>query len=425
MQPQIPQIVVYNRGSRRKPNYWVRYTWLGKQEREPTKARTAEEARAFVQILERAMRLGHFVPPSQRNAGESAVGQETFGSFAPKAIARRQAAGVITAGRNEDTHVRIHLLPLFGAMRLDDITFKVVCDKFAELRNTPSMRGARRGEPLAGATVRNVHGTFYAIMKMAAKDGLIPTPPTPLSVLDGELPPITDARGPEWRETARFYLDDVSTIMACEQIEAASRVFYAVAFMTGSRFAEVNGLRVRDYDRVRKPLGCLTFPAKKVRRTKQRGRPQRQVPVHPLLKAWLDWWLREEYEVVHGRAPRPDDLLFPTLSPLRRKRNQLEASHSEVYHRWARYHLPAAELAHRRMHDTRRTFISLYRSVTESDDVLRKITHQATGDAVLDAYTTYEWQLLSTAILEVEWRIPGPPGSQADVIHLPLRRQAE
>jgi hypothetical protein len=412
-----PKIEIYNRGTKAKPNYWVRYTWERKQEREPTKARTREDARAFVEQTERAMRLDQFVAPSKRDGNISLEG-ETFQSFAPKAIARRRAKG-LGVSSHEETHVRVHLNSLFGAVLVRDITYKMACEKFAELRRKPAARGTRRGEPLAGATLRNIHATWFAVMKEAAKDGLLPMPPQPLSVIEGDLPPVDDSRGDDWRESARFFVEDVAALMGCEGIEAPSRVFYLTAFMTGTRFAEVNGLYVRDYDPTRKPLACMTFPAKKTGRRTKKRRMKRQTPVHPQLKSWLDWWLREEYEVVHGHPPRPDDLLFPTLSALRRNRGQQDASHSEVYHRWARYHLPAAELAHRRLHDTRRTFISLYRAVSDTDDLLRKITHQATGDTVLDGYTSYEWKQLCDTILRVEWHIPNSPGAMADVIHLP------
>ena len=261
-------------------------------------------------------------------------------------------------------------------------------------------------------------------MKLAAKKGKIAVPPPPLSIADGELPPIEDAQGPEWRDLAVFVVEELASLLECEDIEPASRVFYATAFCTGTRFSELIKVRVRDYDQHRKPLGCLVVPAAKVARHRRKGRPFRRIPVHPDLRAWLSWWLREHYEVVHGHKPRPDDLLFPTLSDFRRKRGFEHASHSEVYHRWERWHLPAAELRHRRLHDGRRTFISLTRAAAEgSDDLLRKLTHKASFDRVLDDYTSYQWRELCGAVSQVEWQLPNPPGAEAVVIALPRGKQ--
>jgi integrase len=161
------------------------------------------------------------------------------------------------------------------------------------------------------------------------------------------------------------------------------------------------------------PLHSLTVHAAKVSRHKAVGQV-RHVPVVPELQAWLDWWLDEEYEVLFGNAPRPDDVLFPTVSP-RRNRGLATCSHGEIAWWWREHDLPAAGLRHRRIHDSRRTFISLLRSALARDEIVRKITHWNTADEVLDAYTEWEWDAFCREVQSLKLGFPPPPRGAAVV----------
>jgi integrase len=181
---------------------------------------------------------------------------------------------------------------------------------------------------------------------------------------------------------------------------------YAAYFLTGSRFSELVSLRVSDYVPMQ-PWRGLTIPAAKVGR--HAGRRKRHAPVFPELQAWLDWWLTEEYAILYGHTPRAEDLLFPTASVRRRNRGEVLCSHSEIYKWWLRHDLPGAGLRVRRLHDARRTFVSVLRSEGVSDKAIRAVTHSTTGDRILDAYTTWEWAGLCGELQRVTWGIPTPP----------------
>jgi integrase len=235
-------------------------------------------------------------------------------------------------------------------------------------------------------------------------------------VLDGELPPILEKRPEGWRELAKFTREEIASLIGCAEVELQYRVMYAVYFLTGSRFAEVTTIRVRSLDLDVTPLAALTIRAVKQRRDK--GVMYRVVPVHAQLRAWLTWWLREGFELVHCRKPTPDDYLFPTCSLRRKNRGETICSHGEVYKRWARHHLPAVQLRHRRLHDARRTFISIARSSRVDKSLVRAITHRATADTVLDAYTTFEWEATCQELSKVDFRLPGPPSAEAQVVSI-------
>lgn len=408
----VPAIYPDNRGTEERPNYYARYRYRGVEQREPTGARTLKQFAAAKSKLESLIRSGRWTPWKDRKQGSSS---DTFAAFADKVLAKRIALGVKTAEKDEGGIIRNHLSPEFGSERLQDIasSFKRIEQGFARIA----------AKDIGGSTVRNIYLVFRTIMRFAVKQGVIIAMPPDLSVRDGELPPIIERRPEGWREEALFTIDEIAKLLAAESIEPQYRVMYCVYFLTGSRFAEVTKVRVRDYLRNRKPLGQLTIVAGKVGRAK--GIRYRTPPVHPTLAAWLDWWMDEGFEFTHLRVPQQSDLMFPTLSPRRQKLGEELCSHGEVYKRWQRHHLPGCGLRHRRLHDARRTLLSLVRSSEAPQDIARAITHTVIADKVLDSYTTFEWQAICKAVLSVDWRLPGPPGlsaQPASVIDLSSRR---
>lgn len=410
MSPQhrVPAINIWNRGTKRKPNYYVRYSVDGTEYKERTGARTQVELKAFVEALERRFRLGLWKPNAKRND----KGALPFSEYARIVIARRVARGVKGAADDESAHVERHLVPMFGNTAMRDFTFVMIRDGFRTLIDS---------KVVAPKTIHNIHTTLRAILIEAAEDEIFPFPPPPLTVARGHLPVVVDSRGPGWRKTAHFTREEISALLVCDAIETQYRVMYATYFLTSSRFNEVTPLHVRDYDRELQPLASFTIKALKTKRNDPDR--YRVVPVHPDLARWLNWWLDSEFEVIHGRPPRPDDVLFPTLSIRRAKRGETICSHGEIYKRWQRYHLPKAGLRHRRLHDARRTFISVVRSTTRNKDAVRAMTHTTTGDKVMDAYTDWEWQALCAEISAVTWGLPPVPGQGGNVVRMPRRER--
>jgi integrase len=321
--------------------------------------------------------------------------------------------GVKTAKKDEGGIIRNHLIPEFGNERLSGLIHRRNVEGFARI-------WAKCNAP---KTVHNIHIVFDAILESAVREELLISKPPALSVRHGELPALQDAKPDGWRETALFTLDEIAKLLVAEHIDPQYRVMYCVYFLTGSRFSEVTSVRVYDYNRNRKPLGQLTIRSAKSGRAK--GTRYRTPPVHHALAMWLDWWISEGFEFTHLHAPQPHELLFPTLSPRRQKAGEEMCSHGEVYKRWSRHHLPGCGLRHRRLHDARRTLLSLIRSSEAPAEIARAITHTVIADKVLDAYTTFEWQAICKAVLSVDWKLPAPPGLATvapEVIDLASRR---
>ncbi len=396
-QGRVKLPVIYDRNRTnpgRKPSWWLDYTVEGVRVREPCPGASKREAHEFAQRIKRQVEEGKWVPPLDRKAGKY-----LFATYAREVIDRRVRRGVKGASTDELGHVDNHLAKMFDGMTLVDVArFKVIREAF---------EGLERDKRIAGRTVRNIYSTLRSILVEAMEDELIDRLPAPLTARRGHLSPPVDA-DPNWRATAVFTRDEVARLLGCEAVPAYRRIIYAVLFMAGGRVAvEVLRLKVGAYDRTAAPLHSLTHIAGKLGR--QKGQEVRIVPVHPDLRRWLDWWLDVGWAIHHGRAPNPGDLLFPTLSPTRLGLGKIDISHGELYKQWKRYDLPATGLRHRRLHDARRTLVSASRNQAVDGAMVRKLTHRAVADVVLDAYTTAEWETLCDEVRRVEWNAPEVP----------------
>ncbi len=401
---------VYDRNAGKpgvKPNWWVRYWVRGEEIREPGKGGLKASA-AYRADLLRQVKAGTWLHPNMRGGGKS-----RFDSWARTVIARRVAAGVKTADTDERGHVENWLIPIFGKYDMRELTFKPIRTGFAEHINN---------QGLAGRSIRNIHSTLRRILITAAREGLIDAAPPPLAVKEDDIPPAED-KDPGWRDDAKFEPEEIQKLVGLQSIVSLRRLMYMTYFLTGARFGEILTLEVRHYNRARKPLRCLSVRASKLGRHRGDGRRWRDVPVHPELQAWLDWWLASEYEELYGKVPEPGDLLFPNVSVRRRNKGLATCSHNEIYKKWARHDLPAAGLRHRRLHDARRTLLSALKNAGVDNDLRRKITHASVEDRVLDGYTSIEWKTLCEAMCQIEWNLPPPvqkPARGQKVI--PIRR---
>lgn len=395
MNVKLPTIYDRNKNKPgRKPSYWIVYRVNGERIREPCPGDGKREAHDFAVQTKRQLEAGTWVHPRARKTSA-----HLFVTFAREVIRRRVERGVKGAASDERGHVDNHLAKMFAGLPLSEVVrFKVIRNAFELLEKDGT---------LAGRTIRNIHNTLRAILIEALEDELVPAIPPRLTAKRGHLPPPTDA-DPDWRATAVFTPAELPVLLSCEGIPAYRRMIYATLFMAGGRVAvEVLKLKIGDYNRTAAPLRSLQHIAAKQGRHK--GKVLRIVPVHPDLQRWLDWWVDTGWALYHRRAPDPEDLLFPTVSERRRAQGAVEISHNELYKQWQRWDLPAAGLRHRRIHDARRTLISANRNKAVDRDMVRKLTHRAVADVVLDAYTTIEWQTLCDEVMRVEWNAPPPP----------------
>lgn len=208
-------------------------------------------------------------------------------------------------------------------------------------------------------------------------------------------------------ERAIYTLQEIARLTSPTGLRAADGTVYpdqviwnALAFYTGAREGEVCGLRWSDWDDDSKPLGCMTIERQYAGEGddgETKTGTRRRVPVHPELARQLKAWRRSGFELVIGRAPRPDDLIVP-------HRDDVPHTKSSAYKMWRRS-CELAGVTNRTLHSSRHSFITHARRGGARPDVLEKVTHNAAG-AMIDRYTHWEWEPLCEAV--ACFRVPRP-----------------
>jgi len=349
-----------------------------------------DKARKVLQAVERQVKAGEAY-------GEAQLGPVTLERYFERWIAERKR--LVASAKDDETRLRRHALPTLGRLALREI-------RALQVRNLVRALKAKCGpgkDQLAPRTVRHVYATLHRLFEDALAEELIEV--NPCTLKRGELPAKVD-KDPTWRATAVFTREELTALISDARIPEHRRVLYAGIFLTGSRIGEWAARRWRDWDTTLQPLGRLlvaTSYSRKLHREKsvKTERP-REVPVHPVLAGILAAWRADGWANLYGRAPTPDDLISP--SPTGRHLadpNVLERLHAD---------LATLGIRPRRIHDSRRTFISLAQADGARKDVLRWVTHGPTGD-IVDLYTTLPWATLCEEVVKLRITLQAPPRS--------------
>lgn len=384
---------VYKRGKR----WWMGFTHpnTGKETQLSTGVSASlPEAKARKVLTELVARI-----EAGTAFGEELVGTMTVREFADAWINERKEAGVST-WKDDKARLDNHILSEIGDVPLQEVRPRGVRAIVKKLKKTA----------LAPRTVRNIYGTARTMFNDAVAEELIEV--SPCKLRRGDLPKKKD-KDPTWRATAVFNRDELVMLVSSPEIPFDRRVFYALLGLTGARFGEVSALRWRALDMAFDPLGRLLVSEsfntdKGIVKPLKTDNP-RQVPVHPLLAAILASWATHGWPVIGGAAPTPDDLIVPS----RRMR------HRSRHHMLTKLHedLERIGLRRRRLHDLRRTFISLARADGARKDLLEVITHGPRGN-IVDVYTEFPWAFLCVEVAKLTLGVdmsayPPPPALPA------------
>jgi integrase len=179
-------------------------------------------------------------------------------------------------------------------------------------------------------------------------------------------------------------------------------VLYAIWFLTGLRQGQAFELRWADYEADFGILGRLSssrsWSSKKNLVTPTKTGVDHLIPVHPVLAKVLADWKLNGWRARHGRQPKPNDLIAPTISGEQRDvRKALEDFLED---------LDRLGLRHRRQYDSRRTFMSLAMDGGASKELVKAITHPRPGD-VFDLYVTPSWEALCRTVTTINVEMEG------------------
>jgi integrase len=162
------------------------------------------------------------------------------------------------------------------------------------------------------------------------------------------------------------------------------------------RIGEASALRWDDYNRRRAPLGELTvassFNSKALIEKGVKTEMPRSVPVHPELARILAQWRETGWPDMLARKAAGADLIMPSRTGSHRRA-------SRVLRRF-KADCECLGLRPRRIHDGRRTFISIARDAGAHKDLLKWVTHGPQGD-IVDTYTTPSWESLCQTVEKV------------------------
>ncbi|GJM43205.1 MAG: hypothetical protein DHS20C21_00470 [Gemmatimonadota bacterium] len=191
----------------------------------------------------------------------------TLAKFAPRFIngyarANRHKPGGIA---NKESHLRIHLLPVFGTRRLD------------EIRNEDIQTLKTKLAKKAPATVNNVLSTLSKLLKTAVEWGLIEKMPCTIKLLKR---PHIEMRFHDFQAYERL-------LEAANQIDPRAHLVVLLAGQAGLRSGEIVGLEWDDIDHERLQLRVARSVWKGHINTPKSGRP-RLIPMTSRLAAALD-----------------------------------------------------------------------------------------------------------------------------------------
>jgi integrase len=400
---------IFARGNRLYMHY---KTVDGKWKQRCTDFKVGEEkeAQTFLKELERQIEAAV-------ELGEREEGPLTVERYGAKWIAGRR--GRTETWKDDEARLKLHVYPVvvdkdtgltFGKLKLADVRPRHV----ALVIDAAKTRARAHGNgTLAPRTQSNIFKTMHNMFKHAVSpDEYLMSNPC---VLPKELRPSQRDKDPAWRKQAKFEHDEVERLISDERIPEERRALFATLFLGGGpRIGEVIALRVSDYDRTLKPLGRLSYSRsyshKRHVEKETKTEVEKLSPVHRTLATILDAWIAEGWERLMGRPPRADDLMFPR-GPLPTRKNGHHRDHKKEL-AWLGRYCEMLGLRPRRIHDARRSFISLTQDDGANGDVIRTITHPKDVD-VFGSYTTFAWSRVCAEVSKLKIGLkPSSAGSE-------------
>jgi integrase len=297
------------------------------------------------------------------------------------------ARGDVPSAPEDRQRLNDYVVPLIGRMLAVELRPKDVVAMLEKLKLRPS----RKGGLLASSTIRSTFALVRQVFDWAVLNEHVPA--NPVVVQNGVVPPKKD-KDPTWRGRARFSREESEGLITDPRIPLQRRVSYAIALLTGLRVGEASALTWEDYEAQGEPLGklvcCLSYNTRQKRAKGTKTGVPREIPVHPVLAQILNDWRIRGWKTTYGKSPKRGDLIVPSTEGGYRSANYA----LKTFHR----DLALLGLRVRRLHDCRRTFVSLAQDGGASKEVLRAITHPSPRDA-FDLYSTPSWVARCEAVL--------------------------
>ena len=290
---------IYNRGTKRRPNWWIKYRELdGTITRAPSEQPTKAQAK---EILAAAMaRVG---------AGKVGLKRPKDAPLCSVLIDRWMQSFTNRNADDDRNRIKRYLVPKFGAMRLPDITLALVMQWIDDQRAGVAPAGVRKGGrgrkpksgPLSEPSIRHNLNALSRFFAWSIERGHATTNPVRMIPV-GKRPQQSQKRDVPW-------LDDDSVVRKLVHglPEPVNLMFY-LGNRSGMRTGEIAGLRLADLDFLSEGTIRVRFNYDGPLKEDKRGEGKMKwVPAPDDATALLEPWLAERRAVGAG----PEDLVFP------------------------------------------------------------------------------------------------------------------
>ncbi len=258
-----------------------------------------------------------------------------------------------------------HLLPVFGEMKVGQITKGDILAFRSGLAKVPG----RKGKTLSASRINHILTPLRMILNEAANRFEFTAPYHGIKSLKV---PRTDVEP--------FSLEEVDVIL--QNVRADFRAYYLIRFFTGLRTSEIDGLRWEKVDLARRQiLVNEALVNGQVVPTKNDGSfrtVEMSLPVHQAFGALHDLFAAEK----DTRRRAPNDYVFYTrdLTPLRH-----DNVTKRVWYPLLRY----LDLKPRRPYQTRHTAATLWLAAGESPEWIARQMGHSTTEMLFRVYSRY------------------------------------
>lgn len=336
-------------------------------------------------------------------------GPATVRAWARRWFEDRERQG-LTRVDEDRAKLDTHVFPVLGDLLLEDVRPRHLVEVVTTLQSAG----------YAPRTVRNIYFLAKAMFRDAQVAELVPLGETPAILTRRQLGKMRD-KDPAWRSGAQFTREEMEALISDDRVPLDRRVMYAMLGLGMVRHGEAAGLRWRSYAPDMEPLGRLEISTSYDDGETKTETP-RPMPVHPTLAAMLGEWRLTGWPAAFGRRPGPDDIILPVVAEEKRKgRKKAVGSMRDRHYTWKRAQkdLDALGLRRRRVHDLRRTGITLARGDGADRDILRRGTHAPPRD-VMELYTSVEWAKLCAEVAKL--RVKRRKGAKVRALHTDVER---
>ncbi len=253
-----------------------------------------------------------------------------------------------------EIHIRCHLIPFFGSLRLDELSEKHLLQFISSAKSTAKNPKAKSFQmPLSAGTLKNILSTLRRVIGIAVEDGQITK--NPCRNMGRLLSKVKRQRSGEVEQVSAWSRAEVTTLLdVAKEEEPTFHPLLSFLLSTGCRRGEALALKWEDID-----FGDARIS---IRRSVSRGRlgtpksgKARSVVLSPALSSALSDLLdkRRRECLKHGWASVPEFVFCSETGGLLNARN--------VGRSWDRLRRKAQAHGVRplRLHDARHTFASL------------------------------------------------------------------